>query len=315
MKFCRLSDDALDVAQPVFRNAFGHEISPQMLSWKYADGRGESWLVCDDDDQLLCHGGVIYRPVILAGKVFNASHIVDVAAMPKRSGLNRKNSAYPNLLSYLSRQAWRSDNDIGFTFGFLSDRATRLGDYLGVLYKVDTFVNLRFLPKSHSYFGPICHEIDHLPEARCFTRLWDSMSRGLNGMTFGVRDLSYLSWRFVEHPEFRYRFIELKSFLTRRIIGLAIVRLDGDVCQVSDIIAPLDALPDILDALTVWSAREGCRELHFSLTDRFARLLLPLAFECNPLGVSIVISSLMHKEKVDLIHGAFWLTAGDTDYR
>ena len=315
MKFCRLPDDALDTAQPVFRNAFGHEISSRMLLWKYADGRGESWLVCGDDDQPLCHGGVIYRPVVMAGECFRASHIVDVAAMPKRSGLNRQNSAYPNLLSYLSRQAWQPGNEIGFTFGFLSDRATRLGDYLGVLHKVDTFVNLRFPSGSSPFFGPVCHEVNHLPEAEVFKRLWATMSRGLDGMTFGARDLPYFSWRFVEHPEFVYRFIELKSFLRRRTIGLAIVRVDGEICQLSDIVAPLDDLPEILPALAAWSTQQRCKELHFSLTGRFARSLSPLALECNPLGVSITVSSLMPKDKVDLIHEAFWLTAGDTDYR
>ena len=183
------------------------------------------------------------------------------------------------------------------------------------MHQIDRFVNLRIPARLRPRFAPVCEESSHVPSEAVFARLWAAMSHGLDGVALGVRDLAYLSWRFIHHPEFHYRLVNLRSFLTRRIVGLAVVRVVDEICQLSDIIAPPAALPELIPVLAAWSAGEGCKELHFSITEHFAFALSPVASECNPLGISIVVSALMPKDEIERFRNTFWLVAGDTDYR
>ena len=315
MNLRRLAGQELSDLQPLFLAAFGHALSPRLLAWKYAAGQGESWLAESADGQPALHCGLLFRNIRLAGETHRAAQLTDLAALPKMSGLTRNNSPFFHLMRHLLHTLPRPDNPAGLAFGFPSDRAMRLGEHLGVYRAVDQLVDLVFTPLRPLRLGLRCRVLEQLPEERITERLWASMAKSLPELAVGVRDPHWLHWRFAAHPENRYRFIALQGALSRRTLGLAILRPGNDITTLTDLLAPADALPDMLNALSAWLPQAGCRELHFSLTSRPSLPLAALASRCTPSEIRIMANPLSPTALLDRLHNAWWLTSGDTDYR
>ena len=302
------------VLNPIFHAAFGHGISERLIDWKYADGRGESWIATAADGQPQVHCGLLYRDILLAGEPVRAAQLVDLAAVPKKSGLTRTDSPYAHLMRHLLHTG--TDRRPRFAFGFPSGRAMRLGEHLGVFRSVDQLYDLDFPAAAAPRFGLRCQELPALPETAVTDRLWREMAQQLTAAAVGVRDRAYLTWRFARHPEHRYRFLTLHGWLTRKAHGLAILRpADDGLCQLIDLLAPPDVFPEIFPALAAWIADAGFTTLRFSTPHTPSRRFASLAARCTPTEIRIMANPQLPDEVLAQLQGVWWLTSGDTDYR
>lgn len=74
----RLQDEELVTLLPLFEEVFKHSISLELLKWKYADQRGESWVVEDENGRIVMHCGLGFRTVLIGGEKVQAAQLMDL---------------------------------------------------------------------------------------------------------------------------------------------------------------------------------------------------------------------------------------------
>lgn len=316
-KIRRLSDDELGILPPVFLHAFGHTIDLPVLHWKYTLGRGQAWLAETAEGAPAMHCGLLFRDVLFAGQRARVAQLVDLAAAANKKGLARRNGAFSHLMRHILDELPCAENPHGIAVGFPSGRAMRLGEHMGVYHAIDHLYDLRFsCAERQGRFGLICQPVIALPSAPIVDRLWQSMASELSDAALAWRDAAYMNWRFVQHPQNCYRLLVCRGFFLRRLHALLVVRYGDDgICHLIDVLAPPSILPDVLAALGAWCSKNKLQEIHFSLTQRFAQQLAPLAAECKPSEIRIMANPHTSAEILMHFRNNWWLTSGDTDYR
>ncbi len=310
----RLPETRLTDIQPVFSGVFGHEISTALLDWKYAHGRGQSWVArLVGDPAPLVHCGVCFRDILFEGEALRAGQLVDLMAVPKGFGLSRRASPFALLLKHVLEQLPREVNHAGIAFGVPSGRSMRLAEHCGVATEVDRWLELCLLPV----------RIPRAPRLRNWRAgedslvavAWTRMASTLNGAVVGVRDMDYLEHRYLSHPEHSYQVMVVVSPWLRRPIGLVVMRRHAQRVELLDILAAWEDMPDILRAVQNWLALSCCDAAVLSLTESFARQLAPYASSVEATEFRIMGNPFCSADILNRLNNHWWLTGGDTDYR
>lgn len=315
----RLDDGDLAQVQPLFHQVFHHAISIELLDWKYAQGRGESWVFCSSADggQVIVHCGLIFRDVLLAGQPVRAAQLVDLMASAKDAGLARGQSPFRLLMQAILDSLPRPDNPAGVAFGFPSARAMRLGEHLGVYRAVDQWFELKFKARRPGRFQPKAFELVAFgaEQAAIVDRLWQRMANDLRDYCVAIRDAQFIQRRYFLHPERRYVMLQINGGWFGKPVGLAVVRSGGEVWELMDVIGAREDIPDILQAIQAWLPETPEVRLSFSLTEHFAEILKPLADTCDKTEFRIMANPQTPEPVLAQLKSRWWLTAGDTDYR
>ncbi|WP_161493308.1 GNAT family N-acetyltransferase [Zoogloea sp. LCSB751] len=303
--------------QALFQEVFKLPISPAMLHWKYAEGRGQSWGAWEADGPLLVHCGVFFRRILAGGRPARAAQLGDLMASARKpSGLARQQSPFAGVIHTLLAAQAGPDNPDAICFGFPSERAMRLGERLGVFTQIDSVFKLSFTPHPAGWRADRCtaSSLD-AADATTIDRLWAAMAANLPDELVGIRDAAYLRWRYLEHPLNRYQLFIVRSRWLGRPLGAFVVRGDGAERELMDLIGPLEHLPRVLQSCREWLAHSGGQRLDLWLSSRFARRFGALADSCEPLEFRIMANPLGPAHILERFHEAWWLTGGDTDYR
>lgn len=322
------SEDALQVSQiplgqecriqPLFREVFGHELSPEMLHWKYAQGRGASWGGWDSAGRLIVHCGLFYRNVLAGGGQRRIVQLGDLmASTGGRGGLARRHAPFYQLIMPILTGLATKENPESIAFGFPSDRAMRLGEHLGLFQAIDQMFELVFppsLPGCCAYASILIENIDNTAE-KVLNRLWRQMAVDLSDGLVGVRDPDYLRYRYFSHPEHRYRCYLVRSFWLRRPIGAFIIKGEGPSLEIMDIIAPLNHITSVLRAAREWLASTGGERLVLWLASSHVARLADQADSVIPLEFRIMANPFTPADLLTRFDKRWWLTSGDTDYR
>lgn len=307
-----------DRIRPLFREVFKVDISPEMVGWKYGQGRGRSWGAWDADDELVVHCGVFYRRALAGGTPRRIAQLGDLMASPhKPGGLTRGQSPFARLIRQLLVELPDASNPDALAFGFPSERAMRLGERLGVFAQIDQVHALSFTPLPGAWNADRVEPLPSLSprSAHLLDQLWSAMAADLQEGLVGVRDAAYLQWRYFEHPTHRYTCLLVRSPWLRRPIGVLVVRGDGAERELMDVIAPLAHFPRLIQAARRWLAQTGGDTLHLWLASTYAQRFAPLAQSCQPLEFRIMANPLGPAWVLEKFHHRWWLTSGDTDYR
>ncbi len=312
----RLADDEFALLQPMFEAVFKHPVSLELLRWKYADQRGESWIVESADGQPSLHCGLYFRDVILGGEILRTAQLVDLMAPTKSRGLSRTESPFAALMRTILAALPRPNNPAGVAFGFPSERAMRLGEHMGVYRAVDQLMELEFAP-IHRRSGPRRRVLSSISatDAAKVNGLWTRMARDLSAFAVGVRDVGYLQQRYLAHPEKRYTLVLIESFWRNKAIGLAVIGPGDDRRELLDVICSLKNVPYVINAAQCWMAENAGKALLFSLTKRFTRPLESFAVRCETTQFRIMCNPFSTPECIASLENRWWLTGGDTDYR
>lgn len=310
-----LSDDELTLIQPLFKKVFGTPISAELLHWKYAQGRGQSWSLWQKD-VLLMHCGLCRREVLLQGERIWAEQLVDLMAAPKLAGLSRGRSPFFILMNHLLAQLGGANNPGHVAFGFPSARAMRLGRLNGVYEAVDQWMELA-LTKRGMRFGPQVTEITAWGngEQQVVNSLWLAMRRDLGEFVVGTRDMAYMRHRYLMHPEKRYRYLLVRSRWRRCPIGLFVIAQGQGSVEILDLVCARDDCAESLLAARRWLQTAQITTLKLNLTSHFARELAPFADSCVASGFLIMGNPRMGDDVRQKVVNRWWLTGGDTDYR
>lgn len=304
--------------QLLFREVFGDEISPAMLHWKYADGRGGAWGFWDEEGRLAAHCGVFYRTILAGGVRRKIAQLGDLmASRRKPGGLSRRDSPFFQIIQQVLRGLRSAENPEALAFGFPSDRAMRLGEHLEVFSTIDRMFELVFTPRPSRWNADKVLTISEADAqfAQVVDGLWSEMASDLRDGLVGIRDSAYLAQRYFAHPEHRYYGYLIRSFWRHRPLGVIVVRGEGEERELMDIIAPLHRLPRLLRGAQMWLSRSGGQRLSLWLASSHVERLAGLAQSSTPLEFRIMANPFSPAEVLERFRNGWWLTSGDTDYR
>ena len=313
----RLDSSELDRLQPLFERVFKHPISLELLQWKYAKGRGESWTAWQARNTTpFLHCGLFFRNVLLCGEPIRAAQLVDLMAGPKHTGLSREQSPFTVLMRQMLDCLPSPDNRDGVAFGFPSDRAMRLGEHSGISYAVDRWLELEFhrtKVKSGSRIRP--WRPDLTSDLALANRLWREMAHDFVDFSLGVHDSEHLIHRYIERPEKKYSLCVIESRWLRLPIGIAVVGSGQTHQEILDIIGRWEDMPEIILALQRWQLEKQGPSLKLMLTSHFAQQLEPYANQCSETQFRIMANPRTPEVTLSKLRNRWWLTGGDTDYR
>lgn len=313
-----VQSDEYHCLHPLFRDVFGTEITTEMLSWKYADGRGRSYGVFDARQKLQTHCGLLYRQVIAEGHLRRIGQLVDLMARPgQKKGIARATSPFSRLISRVLADLEDSANPDALAFGFPSNRAMRLGQHLGLFASIDRMYQLTFSLRAPRRYAD---RIDHIKAFdkdiyRSIERLWRQMSEGLGQGLVGVRDATYLQHRYVNHPHYHYDFGFVRPWWGGRPLGLVVLRTDNQPHELMDILASPVHIERIVAAVRCHIGVYSVNNFILWLSENHAQAFVDHAQTIEPLEIRIMANPLSSGGAPQRFAGRWWLTSGDTDYR
>lgn len=300
--------------EPLFESSFDSRFERDLWQWKYTE-RGQA-VVARISGQLVAHYGGVSRDIEYFGQARRAVQICDVMVMPEhRSFVGRDTLFFRTAATFLEQYVGNTGAHL-LGFGFPNQRVLRMARRLGLYDLTDSFIELRYTPaeQSQQFSGSSLQPFGlEDPAGRTLVdALWQDMAARFTDHIIGVRDWSYLQYRYCRHPLWRSGY---ESVLVECAQGqaVAIVKHVPGACLLMDLVGPPPAFRPALQMLVSWLARDG-KPLTCRITEAHAeRLMLP-GTQVQSLDIGIPCSIWTRGPDPEQLRGHWWLTAGDMDF-
>ena len=307
--------------ETLFRESFGHPLDRGLLRWKYGAGRGLAAAVVDHSNPLepraVAHCGLIARRALVFGRPTQVAQMADLMVTPDERGrMLRQGSPFAKAVSFafshLGTEA-NPGNPDRVIYGFPSARSMRLGEHLDLVREVDQMHELTWTPRAGRLPARVASNDRTLGSV--VDTLWRRMSHDLRDRIVCVRDGRYFVERYLQHPTQTYLVFLLRS----PVLGvpqavLALREADGRL-ELSDWVAPLHRVDDMIGAARAVAAQRGASQLATWMASGPLPLLARTADRCSLLEFRIPCPADVSAEQRGRLQGRWWLTPGDTDYR
>jgi len=300
----------------LFHRAFNASLSEELWRWKYSDGRGMS-IVAFRRDVLVAHYGGVRRRARCFGDTMDTVQICDVMVDPlERAVMTKRGVMFLTSATFFELQlAVRHQGALAY--GFPSRVHMRLGELTSLYGEADRMVELHWGSASPGprmrtrvcVLKPDCNS--HIDAA---LRLWTEMASDLADAILIARDLSYLRYRYMEHPEHDYDVLLVTQRFSRRALGIFVTRQHDDSVELLDIVAPLKNVVCLIDQARRLASRWGKPNLYCWITQSFARMLETADADRRDPDISVAIATWLNDVDLNRLRGRFWLMSGDTDF-
>lgn len=310
-------DDVLGLHNRVF----GSKVDAAWYEWKYHDGGGEAvglWL----GKELVAHCGGTPRVVSHLGRAERDLQIGDVMVAPEWRGVLTRRGPFFHVSDRLYASRLGAGERFHAAFGFPNERHLRLAVKMGLSWDCGPVQALYWhgqdkLPRLGWPWRAEQLSVDDPDFDVVINRAWSAMARDASGFSMGVRDATYLRWRFARRPDQGYRFVQLRRPWLRRPSGVAVLgqaTVAPNFLQWLDWVGPLALLPKACLLAREVAARDGSAGLTTWASSAVALALAATGVTQRvPAAVlGVPKASDMTPEEVRQLH--WWLMAGDTDF-
>lgn len=310
--------DDFPVLARLFAESFGHPISEALWRWKYGEGRGRGLFAVGPDGPV-AHYGALSRPARFYGSPILALQPVDVLVRPRERGvLTRKGPMFLAATTLFEAEMGLGRRHL-LGFGFPTARHLLLAERLGLFVPGGRVIELEWPVGGISPPQAVRWSDLHEGSGQRFDRVvdlaWRQMARDLWGAIVGVRDAAWLRYRYLAHPERRYRIIAVRGRPGSRLCGVVVLRTEGARCEVLDLVGPLRATPRLIEAALAVAREEGAESLYGWFAEPFAWCLPREGAHVNRTDVQNVVFTWTRTPPIARTRDHWWLTAGDTDFR
>lgn len=296
----------------VFELSFNVNFDKALWQWKYGQGRGASVAVVKND-RVVGHYGGCARHILYFGAPESAVQICDVMVLPGERGIfSRKGLFFKMAAAMLEQYAGYSAAHL-LGFGFPNLKAMHVAERLGLYHKTDELIQLQ-VPEPDPHGADFVTPEPNVARAiqQLAPTLWKQMAEGLSGAVVGLRTPDYLDYRYVQRPGQDYRCFRICGS-DQSCQALALVREHGGEWLVMDLIGQLSTLADAFEALCAYGQQN---EMSFKLwiTAGQAAHFETARSRRAALGIEIPCNCWSRGPGVEVLAGAWWLTAGDMDF-
>jgi hypothetical protein len=257
------------------------------------------------------------RDILYFGKPERAIQIGDVMVDPTEPKSLSRNGAFFKIASqFLERYlGYGLEGLLGF--GFPNQRAMRLASILNLYAKVETMVELhwsstpsrlRLLSQQHTL------EIQHREAfSRAIDTLWNAMQSETKDHIIGVRDSRYILTRYFDRPEKKYRVHLLTQRWTGKPQALFVCNVDTERFELIDFVAPLKAIPLVIEQARQLAFTQGFAQLLCRITSHCAPLFQKTQPTANKIDISVPANIWTSAPQPSELENRWWLMSGDMD--
>ncbi len=295
----------------LFKEVFGREMSLDEWRWKYIASYPEkvySAVAVHEELGLVGHYGAVRLPLIYKGTPAWGLAICDVMVLPPFRGIRTLKK-----ISYLTpREAIKDGIIIGYGFpnrDTLLSPSLRLGIYEMVEDVIECAKEVAFHDDVNRYRFKL-FPLDY-SDLR-IDRLWERCKKQLTLAV--VRDGAYLTWRYKNHPLFRYELWGLRERLGRSLIGIAVLRRVEDRVLLMDFLSTKEQLRVLLEKIENLACSVGARTLALWIPPFMTNTVKNLGFSVQTSITAIPRTTEEPTLSKEDISGHFFYTMGDTDF-
>ncbi|WNL40131.1 GNAT family N-acetyltransferase [Halomonas sp. PAMB 3232] len=297
----------------LFERSFGATMSLDEWRWKYrfADSPG---VVCVDNGELVAFNGGMPRPVFVDGQRHRAVQMGDVMVDPAYRGiLTRKGPFYRVVQAFFSDKVGET-LDYRYAFGFPHARHARLGRALSLYCETDVIRAAEWSPQPKRRLLTTARPLTP-QDAATVDALWQTMREALPEVAIGERDSRWLDHRYRQVPGRNYLQWLVVERLTKRPVGICVLRQHERQVELLDLVAPPKALPRVVESARHLTARLGCDTLTAWLSPSVASALAASGAQLTDTDVVVPGSQVNGKALGLEVENRWWLMGGDTDFR
>ena len=190
----------------LFEESFNTEFDQDQWQWKYQQGNGRCVVArAEPGGHIVSHYGGAPRDILYFGEPNVAIQVCDVMVLPEiRRHYGKQSLFFKTAATFLERE-------IGFTvrqllgFGFPNQKAMNIALRLGLYEKTDDFVELIYQQPENSepqlLISPA--DLEDVNQAAEVDALWGQMAPAFSDGIVGLRDSTYLKYRFFQHPFYK----------------------------------------------------------------------------------------------------------------
>ncbi len=304
----------------LFQRSFDKAFDAELWQWKYQLGNGTCVVArLGEKGDIIAHYGGAPREIDYFGVDQMAIQPCDVMVLPEERRQYGRNSLFFKVAAtFLEREI---GNTVGHLlgFGFPNQKAMNIALRLGLYEKTDDFIALEYPRPESTDLKEIRVEplrIDDSDHRASVDALWQAMRGGFAEAIIGKRHAGYLDYRYFRHPgagNGQYQSLLLKQ--GGEVLAAAVLKNTGEVQLLMDLVCPLSAMPQAIQALNQWLAGQGSElPLQMWITRNWADAIRSEGAIERELGIEIPCNSWNPGPSSDILYGAWWLTAGDMDF-
>lgn len=310
----------------LFLEVFGHQMDEAHWHWKYTPGRGRG-LGLWKGGRLLGHFGALTRAAWREGAPCSACQLCDVMMSPAaNAGLGRQSPFYKLGASLLELEiGWGLPHDVGF--GFPSSRHMRIADRGGLYAPADAMCVLAWpaidpgspgqAPQGQVETLDLAGTAAGSPLAREIDLLWQQMAAGFAASAIGIRSLDWWRYRFAQRPGVDYRVLLWRPAPGAPAAGLLVLREREDHLELSDLLGPLQRLPQLVRLARQQAALAGQAQLQAWVSRSHRHVLCEPGDEHTEHPLDVTVPANAHTPGVppEALRERWFLMGGDSDFR
>lgn len=302
----------------LFKKTFDHDMIPAVWHWKYNTLPGQEIGVWRDQ-KLIAHYGGIARKILFFGQSQTAVQIGDVMVdSTERGTLTKKGPFFLMAATFLEHYiGYNKPYLVGF--GFPNERAMRVAERHGLYAEVGRMIEFSWSPlskwpriKSRLY---AIDQADDPNAAAAVDHCWQQMAQDLSESLVGIRDWSYLQYRYLNHPTNHYQIVLVKNRFGGKARGIFVLHYDSTGCEVVDLIAALSEIPELIVHARRLAGINGHQRLYCRITENFATPFAATGGTQQALDFRIPASIWDSAPSIELLRDRWWLMSGDMDFR
>ncbi|WP_017430838.1 GNAT family N-acetyltransferase [Vreelandella jeotgali] len=308
-------DDDTPALLELFARSFGEAMSPEQWAWKYRLAKSPG-TVCLDGERIVAFNGGMPRHCHDGAARFNAVQMGDVMVDPAYRGiLNRRGPFYHAVQAFFGEAVGsEAHHAYRYAFGFPHARHARLGRALALYCQPDAIRQASWPAAPRRAWRDTARPLTDA-DAATTDALWGAMCEGLPHAVIGERSAAWLEHRYATAPHCYYARWLITARLTRRPVGICVLRHHGEHAELLDLIAPPGAMARVISVARHITARLGAGQLTAWLTPTVASALAPSRPTLEDTDVVVPGSCVNGSEQGMEPAGRWWLMGGDTDFR
>jgi hypothetical protein len=295
----------------LFKEVFGREMSLEEWRWKYIESYSRkvySTVAIHEELGVVGHYGAVRLPMIYKGKLAWGLAICDVMILPPFRGIK----TLKKISCLTPREGIQDGGLIGYGFpnrDTLLRPALQLGIYEMVEDVMEAVKEVNFHDDVNRYRFKL-FPLDY-SDGR-IDRLWDRRKEKLTLAV--VRDRRYLTWRYKNHPLFRYELWGLRGRIGRSLVGYAVLKRERDRVLLVDFLSAYGRLPALLEKIENLVSSGGPGTLTLWIPPFMEKTLTTLGFSVKKSAASMPRTTQEPTLAKEDIAGHFFYTMGDTDF-
>jgi len=300
----------------LFQEVFQESMTKEFWYWKYQPyGMTERGICAIQDEKVIGHYNAMAREILYFGQPKKALAVGDTMVSPRARGGIRRNSPFYNMAQTWIHLNLGLKKKFSLAYGFPNHRVMSLAEKVGLYKEVDSITEITWYIKNHSAImeESVTKYTSSSKNRFAIQTIWKSMALDFKESIIGVRDHSYIKYRYLEHPKYDYS-VYLIENNKKEPYSCFILKKVGNTMLLIDLIAKKDNISAVISAALHIAEQNNCDKIKCWITTSKANLFDVHSAEAVQTDISVPTSNITPEFEPIKIKDKWFLMYGDTDF-